>query len=294
MELLFGLVVFWAIFGIAAAVVGSNRGEGGCGWFAVGFLLGPIGFALAFTAGSQCPACRQKIASNATVCPYCHVQLVAQPAGTASRVHMVAEDDDTKQCPLCAERIKRAAKKCRYCGEFLYGACPHCGHRLTDDSGTCESCGKIVEIAAETSLPSPPESDLAPLPEEVSLGAEKPKPIFHPWRWIIAASAAILIVIGLGALTERVSPVERGFMASGETVFLSWKSLAEFYNAENADAALRRIRSQGDAFVLNEHDRFAVTDRQQNLGHKAVRIQITSGPRRGESGLIRCDGCPYW
>ena len=71
------VVTVWILFGTAAAVVASNRGESGCLWFILGMLLGPIGFALAFTGGRQCPDCASRISKQAKICPQCRTSLVA-------------------------------------------------------------------------------------------------------------------------------------------------------------------------------------------------------------------------
>jgi len=41
------ILLIWLLFGIVSAVVASNKGRSGCGWFALGVLLGPFGFILA-------------------------------------------------------------------------------------------------------------------------------------------------------------------------------------------------------------------------------------------------------
>ncbi len=68
-------LVIWLLFGVAAAVVGSNRGESGIAWFFGGVLLGPIGWALAFTAGVRCPHCQKKISAKASICGHCQQPL---------------------------------------------------------------------------------------------------------------------------------------------------------------------------------------------------------------------------
>ena len=47
------LIVIWVLFGIAAAVVMTNKGRSGCGGFALGFLLGPIGLVIALVMGAE-------------------------------------------------------------------------------------------------------------------------------------------------------------------------------------------------------------------------------------------------
>lgn len=84
-------VMVWLLFGIFAAVLASGKGRSGCGWFILGFLLGPIGLLLSWLASDKRPA--------------------------SSHGHMSPEQ--CKRCPFCAELILREAVKCRYCGSDL-------------------------------------------------------------------------------------------------------------------------------------------------------------------------------
>ena len=67
-------LIIWGLFGVAAAVVASNRGASGCLWFILGLLFGPFGLILAFFSGPKqiCPLCKSKIHKEATVCPKCN------------------------------------------------------------------------------------------------------------------------------------------------------------------------------------------------------------------------------
>jgi len=70
-------VVIWLLCGVAAAMIGSQKGEG-CLAFIIGFLLGPFGILFALLSSGNrktCPFCKEKIHKDAVVCPRCQREL---------------------------------------------------------------------------------------------------------------------------------------------------------------------------------------------------------------------------
>ena len=106
------LVTIWLLCGVAAAVVASNRGANGCLWFALGIVLGPIGFALAFTTGQPCPHCASRISSQAAICPRCGRPLAElKPVGPAAT--------PPRFCNRCGAPHGRDSRFCPGCGQKL-------------------------------------------------------------------------------------------------------------------------------------------------------------------------------
>jgi hypothetical protein len=82
------LLIIWLLFGVAGGIVLANKGRSGCGGFALGFLLGPIGLIIALVMQTD----HREIDKRAL------------------------ENGDLRKCPSCAELIKVEARKCRFCG----------------------------------------------------------------------------------------------------------------------------------------------------------------------------------
>jgi hypothetical protein len=85
------LLIIWLLFGVAGGMILSNKGRSGCGGFALGFLLGPIGLVIALVMGTD------------------HKELE----------HRSLRTGDTRKCPSCAEVVRVEARKCRFCGSDL-------------------------------------------------------------------------------------------------------------------------------------------------------------------------------
>lgn len=80
------LFIFWAGIAIACAIVASNKGRSGFGWFILGLLFSLIALLIVLVLPS------------------------------------ITEDADTPRpdthikCPDCAEFVKREARVCKHCG----------------------------------------------------------------------------------------------------------------------------------------------------------------------------------
>jgi len=82
------MLIVWLGFGWAGSVIMKKKGRSGCGGFALGALLGPIGLVIAL--------------------------LLEGDAGAAERQGLA--QGDLRKCPQCAELIRRDAVRCRFCG----------------------------------------------------------------------------------------------------------------------------------------------------------------------------------
>jgi hypothetical protein len=100
------IVLVWILFGIGAAIVASQKGRNGVGWFFLGILLGPFGLIFALLLKSV-------VLGRIITYPPGY----SRPSMSSNKRSVI--DEKTKQCPQCAEIIKLAALKCRYCGEVF-------------------------------------------------------------------------------------------------------------------------------------------------------------------------------
>ena len=91
MEAFIGLVFIWVICGFIAGSIASGRGRSGCGGFATGFFLGPLGIIWAL--------------------------VMKKDQSTLDKEAL--KSGKMKKCPACAELVKAEATKCRHCGEDL-------------------------------------------------------------------------------------------------------------------------------------------------------------------------------
>jgi hypothetical protein len=82
------VLLVWCLLGLVAAMIGRGKGRSGCGFFALGILLGPFGILWAMLAGRD-----QRAIDEAAL-----------------------KTGQTKKCPECAEIIRVEALKCRHCG----------------------------------------------------------------------------------------------------------------------------------------------------------------------------------
>ena len=87
------LFLIWIVCGLGAGMIASSRGRGGCAWFIVGFLLGPIGLGAAFLIPND-----------------------GQSPGTDRAALQAGK---ARKCPACLSIVSNEASKCRYCASDL-------------------------------------------------------------------------------------------------------------------------------------------------------------------------------
>jgi hypothetical protein len=85
-------LVAWIVLAIVGAIVASNKGRSGAGWFFICLLLTPLMILV----------------------------LLALPTRKSLQPHPVrvieaSDDEATKICPQCAETVKAGARICRFC-----------------------------------------------------------------------------------------------------------------------------------------------------------------------------------
>lgn len=89
MEIILASSVVWVGMAIACAIVATNKGRSGFGWFLLGLLFSLIALIIVLVLPS----------------------LRADPDAPSDETHV--------KCPHCAEYIKREAIKCKHCGEAV-------------------------------------------------------------------------------------------------------------------------------------------------------------------------------
>ena len=151
------LVLLWVVCGIAAGMIASGRNASGCLWFGLGVLLGPIGLALSFAAGSgrKCPHCQSSVDDHATKCPKCQSALSLMVVDTQDQstrgLAGLLKDDQTGageqkyRCPKCKVRVDKNAERCTGCGQVFQAGltkkCPECAETVKKDARKCRFCG---------------------------------------------------------------------------------------------------------------------------------------------------------
>ncbi len=82
-------IAVWVCMAIACAIVATNKGRSGLGWFILGGLFSVLAFVIVLVLPS----------------------LKRDPDSPTDETHV--------KCPHCAERIRREAIKCKHCGEAV-------------------------------------------------------------------------------------------------------------------------------------------------------------------------------
>ena len=226
------LVLLWVVCGVAAGVIASGRNASGCLWFGLGVLLGPIGLALSFTAGSgrKCPQCQSSVHERARKCPKCQSALSVSVASIEAQPRLalvgLLKDDCTGaaepkyRCPTCKAPAEKDAGYCTGCGQAfrtgLTKRCPDCAEEVKAEARKCRFCGFLFPdlVAAVRPTPEDPyvqeaqERQLSVAPEKAVSGTKFSVIVFVALLAIVVSSVvAIALRPGSGDSIPAGGPV---------------------------------------------------------------------------------------
>jgi hypothetical protein len=85
-------LLVWIVLAVVGAIVASNKGRSGAGWFFICLLLTPLMILILLALPTR-----------------------KSPQPQPVRVIEASADEATKTCPQCAETVRAAAKICRFC-----------------------------------------------------------------------------------------------------------------------------------------------------------------------------------
>jgi TPR repeat protein len=155
--------------GLVGAAIGSAKGNGGTG-FALGALLGPIGWIIAALQDypGKCPACGCGVPQGVTVCKGCGRELQGQRKQEPS-ISGPSSDSDREKCPFCAELILREAIKCRFCGSDM--------RTVTSWTGNSAAGRSPAPLVESGSVPRQADPQSPPVQAQQLKGSRKSKVI---------------------------------------------------------------------------------------------------------------------